>query len=220
MVSMRVAAFYASPRKNGNSTIMLKELLRGTKEEGALVEEFNASELNLNYCRGCLRCNLLGRCTIRNDDWQRISSSILESDRLVFASPVYFHHIAAPLKKLIDRFRSFLHVSVTESGLEHRPWQNWKKEFILLLSLGSSDASDAEPVIELFRFMVKCLGESCRLTVVVAPRLIVPGQIVMEANQLEVLYRKLGLSEHLALIDSEHYRKLLDRCYRIGRTLP
>lgn len=214
---MRIAAFYASPRKNGNSTIMLRELLRGANETGALIEEFDTERLNLNYCRGCLRCNLLGRCAIKNDDWQRISASIQDADKLVFASPVFFHHVAAPLKKLIDRFRSFLYVRVTEHGLEHRPWQTWSKEFILLLSLGSSDTADTQPVVDLFRFMVHCLGGDCKLTVVVAPRLVVPGQIVMDSESLEALYHKLGLPKHLARIDSERNRRLLEQCYRIGR---
>ena len=216
---MRLVAFYASPRKNGNSTIMLQAVLRGAREAGAFIEEFETAKLKLNYCRGCLRCNLIGRCAIRNDDWQHISGSIQEADKLVFASPIYFHHVAAPLKRVIDRFRSFLHVRVTEKRLEHRPWQSWNKEFILLLSLGSSDPADAAPVVDLFRFMGHCLGKNCKLTVVIAPRLIVPGQIVMESSELQVLYHKLGLPEHLAWIDSERNRKLLDQCYKIGQAV-
>jgi len=135
---------------------------------------------------------------------------------LVFASPVYFHHVSAPLKKLLDRFRSFLKVRITETGLDHHPWETWKKEFIVLLSLGSSDTTDAQPIIELFKFMVNVLGSGNRLMVVTAPRLAVPNQIRMDRAALEALYRKMSLPENLAAFDGERNHRILEQCYRLG----
>ncbi|MCX8043134.1 MAG: flavodoxin family protein [Desulfobacterota bacterium] len=213
---MRITAFAASPRSNGNSTLLLREVLRGAQEAGYETETFSAHALRLKACKGCLRCNIIGRCAQRGDEWQHIARSILDADRIVFATPVYFHHVPAALKSIIDRFRSFLQVRVTETGLEHKPWALWQKEFILLLSLGSSSTDDCNPIIDLFSYMVDVLGTGNTLTVVKAPRLVVPGQLRMSAKELAILYRKLGLAEHLAEQDAGRNRELLNRCYQIG----
>ena len=106
---MNVLAFNGSPRRNGNTSLLLAELLRGVRDNGGEAQELVAQDLNLKYCTGCLRCNMLRRCALRGDDWPSLSRQIHQADALVFASPVYFHHLTAPLKKIIDRFLFFFH---------------------------------------------------------------------------------------------------------------
>ena len=173
-------------------------------------------DLKLDYCNGCLRCNLIGRCSISGDDWKVISQEILEADVLVFASPVYFHHLTAPMKTLIDRFRSFVKVQITESGLKHIPWQNWNKEFVLLLSMGSSDDSDAGAIVELFQYMASILGPQNKLSIVAATRLAVIRQIEKTEEELADLYPKLGLSPTLTSVDFIKNKQMLDNCYQLG----
>ena len=119
---MNILSLNGSPRRKGNISLLLEEFIRGARESRAKSEEIVAEEVNLKYCKGCLRCNLLKRCAIKGDNWPVLSSKILNADALIFASPIYFHHITAPLKKILDRFRSFLHVQLTEQGLKHTPW--------------------------------------------------------------------------------------------------
>ncbi|MFQ6091628.1 MAG: flavodoxin family protein [bacterium] len=216
---MRVLAFNGSPRRQGNTSLLLKEMLRGARESGAQVEEILAGEINLKYCRGCLKCNLIKRCRIRSDDWPTLSAKILDADALVFASPIYFHHLTAPLKKILDRFRSFVHVQVTEDGLKHSPWHDWRKDFVLLLSLGSSNRADAQPVIDLFKYMTSILGAENRLRSVIGTRFVVTNQVRMTEQQLRDLYSKLDLPVHLTQRDYQRNRMLLQRCYEIGREL-
>ena len=99
----QVFAFNGSPRKKGNSTIMLQYFLDGVNDASGTSEVVQADEIHLEYCKGCLRCNVLGRCSNENDDWKSMSEEILNSDVIVFASPIYFHHLTASLKKIIDR---------------------------------------------------------------------------------------------------------------------
>jgi hypothetical protein len=73
----------------------------------------------------------------------------------------------------LDRFRPFNHVQITETGLEHTPWQEWKKDFVLLLTMGSPDPSDAKPVIDLFDFVKSILGHGNKLHVITATRVAV-----------------------------------------------
>lgn len=212
----KVLAFNGSPRSLGNTSALLKHFRRGTETNTSLYKEVVMKDLKLDYCNGCLRCNLIGRCSISGDDWKDVSQEILEADVLVFASPVYFHHLTAPLKTLIDRFRSFVKVQITESGLKHIPWQNWNKEFVLLLSMGSSDDSDASAIIELFEYMTSILGSENKLSVVTATRLAVIRQIEKTEEELLTLYPKLGLSPSLASKDFSKNKQILDNCFQLG----
>ena len=216
---MNIIAFNGSPRRRGNTSRLLHELLRGAQDAGARTEEIIAEQLNLKYCKGCLRCNRLQRCSIPDDDWPALSQKISAADVVVFASPVYFHHLTASLKKVLDRFRSFIHVQITETGLKHTPWQQWQKQFVLLLSLGSSVDDDARPIIELFNFLTSVLGPNNRLTTIVGARLAVVNQVLMTRDQLRSLYPKLQLPVALADVDYERNKMLVQRCYHLGREL-
>ena len=216
---MNIIAFNGSPRRRGNTSRLLHELLRGAQDAGARTEEIVAEELNLKYCKGCLRCNRLQRCSIPDDDWPALSQKISAANVVVFASPVYFHHLTASLKKVLDRFRSFIHVQITETGLKHTPWQQWQKQFVLLLSLGSSVDDDARPIIELFNFLTSVLGPDNRLTTIVGARLAVVNQVLMTRDQLRSLYPKLQLPVALADVDYERNKMLVQRCYHLGREL-
>ncbi len=215
----KILAFNGSARKMGNTWFLLQRFLEGAKKSGGVSEEITAHEINLEYCTGCLRCNLLKRCSIRGDDWNMLSEKILDSDVLVFATPIYFHHVSAQLKKIIDRFRSFVHVQITETGLKHTPHKEWNKDFVLLLTLGSSSDADAQPVIELFKYMVEILGHKNNLHVIVATRLGVVKQVIKSREELEELYPKLALPVELAEKDALRNRKILEDSFYLGQSL-
>jgi multimeric flavodoxin WrbA len=215
----KVLALNGSIRKYGNTSILLQHFLDGAKNSTRIVDEIIAHDINLEYCRGCLRCNLLGRCSIRGDDWVEISNKILDANVIVFASPIYFHHITASLKKIIERFRSFVHIQMTETGLIHNPRQEWNKDMVLLLCMGSSDVSDAKPVIELFKFIKSILGPKNRLHIITATRLAVIKQVIKTEAELSELYPKLGLPANLAKEDFNKNQKVLKQCFELGKTL-
>jgi putative NADPH-quinone reductase len=194
----KILAFNSTPRTHGNSTFLLQHFLEGAGHNATRLDEIQTHDLNLRYCQGCLRCNVLKRCATSDDAWPELSVQILKSDILVFATPIYFHHFPASLKKVIDRFRSFVHVQITETGLIHTPWVDWNKDFVLLLSMGSPDKAEAKPVIELFEFMTSILGSKNRLHVITATRLAMAKQVVRTKEELTILYDKLNLPEELA----------------------
>lgn len=216
---MNILAFNGSPRRRGNTSLLLNELFRGARQADHHCEEIIAEEINLKYCKGCLRCNLLKRCSINGDDWGELSRKILAADSIVFASPVYFHHLTSPLKKILDRFRSFINVQLTESGLKHTPYHLWHKQFILLLPQGSSDDRDAQPIIELFTFITSILGKGNKLSWIIGKRLAVAGQVNMSEEKLAGLYQKLGLPASLSKADYKQNQLLLEQCFEQGRKL-
>lgn len=215
----KILAFNSTPRSHGNSTYLLQHFIEGAGYNATRLDEIQTHDLDLRYCQGCLRCNVLKRCATSDDAWPELSEQILQSDILVFATPIYFHHLPASLKKVIDRFRSFVHVQITETGLIHTPWEDWNKDFALLLSMGSPDKAEAKPVIELFEFMTSILGSNNRLHVITATRLAMAKQVIRTKEELTILYNKLNLPEELAKWDSDENSKVLRNCRELGSRL-
>ena len=102
---MKILAIHGSPRREGNSHILVKEAIRAVKEEGHEVNFFRPSEMNFSPCISCGGCNGTGICSV-NDDMKEIYRSIRKSDRFIVASPVYFFNLPAQLKAVIDRCQS------------------------------------------------------------------------------------------------------------------
>jgi multimeric flavodoxin WrbA len=213
---MKITAFDGSPRRNGNSTMLLRAFLESPEENDAEIEIYKTDEINIKPCRGCLMCNTLKRCSIRKDDWTEIYRKILDSDVLVFSSPIYFHHTTASMKRLIDRFRSFIHVQITDDGLRHIPHEEWNKKIYLLTAHGSSSLDDAVPLIDLFKFMTEVMGEENDFHTLNAVRLAVSGQISFNEEKLRTLYKKLNISEDLAAEDAVKNREYLGEARRLG----
>ena len=215
----KILAFNGSPRPRGNTAHLLDAFISGASENGTICELFHPHKLNLKECTGCLRCNVLKRCSLQDDDWAELSTRIVESEVLVFGSPIYFHHVPSSMKKLLDRFRSLVHVRITETGLIHTPYHEWSKDIVLILSLGASQIDDAQPVIDLFNYISSIMGPGNRLHVITGTRLAMVNQVKHNEEELKTLYRKMGLSESLAAGDFQINSKLLAQCHELGKRL-
>lgn len=215
---MNVLAFSSSPRTDANSKSLLQSFESGLQASGGCMETIDAQDCIVEACRGCLRCNLIKRCALKNDEWPELSGKILAADVIVFAGPIYFHHVAAPLKMILDRFRSFMHVRITDQGLVHTPWHEWKKHFVLLLTMGAPTDEDARPVVELFEYITRVLGPENRLSVLSATGLALAGQIRMNAGRLSDAYDKLGLDPHRSDDDFARNQYFLKEAEELGRS--
>jgi len=101
---VKVLALEGSPRRGGNSSLLLKWVLEGVEEGGGEVSLLRVSDLDIAPCTGCDGCIQTGECVIR-DDMDSVMEMVLASQHLVVATPVYFYHVPAQLKALIDRFQ-------------------------------------------------------------------------------------------------------------------
>jgi multimeric flavodoxin WrbA len=104
-MAIKVLGISASPRVSGNSEYLLEQALNGARDAGATVEKVQLYQIDINPCIECDYCHKNGLCKIQ-DDYQPLLEKILESDRLIFASPVFFMTISAGAKILIDRGQS------------------------------------------------------------------------------------------------------------------
>ena len=103
---MEIITFAASPRKGGNTEILLDEVIVGLRQAGAKVKKFRTHELEISPCMGCGKCDTLGRCVIE-DSFQELYDLLIECDGMVFSSPLYFMNVPSSGKALIDRCQAF-----------------------------------------------------------------------------------------------------------------
>jgi multimeric flavodoxin WrbA len=99
---MKVLGILGSPRRDGNTEILLEETLKGAEKEGAEVDRIYLTDVAITPCTECHGCDQTGQCVIL-DDMQKIYPKLLESDIIVLASPIFFYGVTAWAKALIDR---------------------------------------------------------------------------------------------------------------------
>ena len=101
-MSLKALGISASPRANGNSDLLLCRALEAAKSAGARTEYVRLAELDIAPCIECNACYKTGACKVQ-DDYQLISDKMLDADRLIFATPIFFMTVCAQAKMLIDR---------------------------------------------------------------------------------------------------------------------
>ena len=101
-MTLKVLGISASPRDRGNTDLLLREALRGAEAAGAEVEYVALRDLAIGPCTENYSCARTGECGIE-DDYQAVYAKLLATDRLVFATPVFFMGPSAQAKLLIDR---------------------------------------------------------------------------------------------------------------------
>jgi multimeric flavodoxin WrbA len=105
---MKVLGIACSPRKGGNTEILVREALKGAEDAGAEVEFLTTSGRNIKPCDDCKACLKKGECHTK-DDVQEIYEKLLAADGIIFGTPVYFYDVSGQAKVLIDRTRALLH---------------------------------------------------------------------------------------------------------------
>jgi multimeric flavodoxin WrbA len=101
-----VLVLAASPRRGGNSESLLDEFLVGLTKAGGTFEKIVLSDLKIAPCREDHHCLKTGECSI-HDDANDLFRKILEAEKIVLASPVFFYALPAHLKALVDRVELF-----------------------------------------------------------------------------------------------------------------
>lgn len=131
---MNILSVLASPRKQGNTAILLKEYLKGVEDltPSAQIEKIYLQSKNIQYCTGCNTCqkSSQSQCVLK-DDMQDIYKSVEKADVLVFATPVYVFNMSGQLKTFLDRLYA----------VDHNILLN--KKIVLLTTYGDIDEANA-----------------------------------------------------------------------------
>lgn len=95
-----------SPRKGGNTELLLNEALAGAAEAGAETEMIKLRYFRHAGCIGCDGCFKEGKCVVQ-DDMQQIYPKLLAADRIILAAPIFSMGMNAQTKAMVDRTQRF-----------------------------------------------------------------------------------------------------------------
>jgi multimeric flavodoxin WrbA len=102
----KILGVVGSPRKNGNTHILVSKILEGAAEEGVAGDLVLLGGMTIRQCDGCHAC-WQGKPCSKNDDMNDVYPKIAQSDAIIFGTPVYWYGPTALMKGFIDRFVYF-----------------------------------------------------------------------------------------------------------------
>ena len=103
---MKITILMGSPNKNGSTSLLVNEFVRGAKEAGHTCEVIDVCHANIHPCIGCVACGYEGPC-VQKDGVEDIKEKLLSSDMVMFATPLYYYGMTAQLKAVVDRFCAY-----------------------------------------------------------------------------------------------------------------
>jgi multimeric flavodoxin WrbA len=156
----RILGVVGSPRKNGNTHVLVSALLEAACEAGATAETLLLGELTIRECDGCHACWSDKPCT-KDDDMNGVYPTIIDSDVIVFGTPVYWYAPTALMKAFVDRLVYF-------NCPENRP-KILGKSAVIVVPFEEDDPQTASLVVAFFE---RCLDY---LQMDLVGKIIVPG---------------------------------------------
>ena len=133
---VKLCAVFGSPRRKGNTSLLLIKAIEGARDAGAEVNEIVLRDKKLSPCLEIYGCKNSGQCVIK-DDFHEIVDQILESNGIMLASPIFFYSVSAHTKILIDRCQSLW---MKKYYIEKADRKNWiPKRKGLFISLGATN---------------------------------------------------------------------------------
>jgi multimeric flavodoxin WrbA len=102
---MKVVAFNGSPKKEGNTYLLIQKVFEEIQREGIETEQVHVGGKPLRGCIACLRCteNLDKKCALPDDGLNAYIEKMEGAEGIILASPVYFSNVTSEMKALIDR---------------------------------------------------------------------------------------------------------------------
>ncbi len=169
---MLVLGLQGSPRKNGNTAIMLSEFLRKAEELGAETMALFVPDLKITPCKECGTCETKGYCPIE-DKMQDVYPLLWKADLVIMATPIFFYGPTAQLKALIDRSQAlWARKYVFKLDDPGRPWRKG-----VLLAVGATKGKNLfEGTALTAKYFFDALGASYEGGLTYA-RVEAPGQI-------------------------------------------
>jgi arsenate reductase len=100
---MFVLGLMGSPRKQGNTNLLLEAFLEGAQAKGAEILNVDVPSKHITPCQGCRFCEKQGFCRLQDDDMGEMNYLLRRADIVALATPIFFYGPSAQIKALIDR---------------------------------------------------------------------------------------------------------------------
>ena len=101
---MKVVAINGSPRREGNTALLIGEVFKVLNHYGVETELIQLGNKPVHGCTACMKCRDIqdGKCHIKNDHLNLCIQKMVEADGIIIGSPVYFADVTTEIKALID----------------------------------------------------------------------------------------------------------------------
>ncbi len=143
----KILAISSSPRKGGNSDLLIDQFVSGSLEAGHLTEKISLREKNINYCTGCGTCVSKKNGCSQKDDMAELLHKMIDADVIIMATPVYFYTMCGQMKTFIDRTCA-------------RYTEIIDKDFYFLITAADNNKTALSRTIEEFRGFTLCLNDA------------------------------------------------------------
>jgi multimeric flavodoxin WrbA len=143
--SKHVIGISGSPRRGGNTEVLVDEILAGAEEAGSSTSKVILDELDIRPCKGCFACEKTSRC-VQKDDLHDLVEQLKGSDVWVLGTPIYWWGPSAQFKAFIDRW-----VSIGRATFRG-------KRVVLAIPMGGGSESYARHTVGMLRDVLDYLN--------------------------------------------------------------
>jgi multimeric flavodoxin WrbA len=168
---MKILALIGSPRKKGNTDLLVDAALGEAAKRGHTGEKLYLYAYAMRPCVDCRACKQGEKVCVQKDDMPKIYRAIDAADVLILATPIYWYGPTAQMKLLIDRLRPY----VANRRLEG------KKAYLIAPS--EEGPSACGPLADSLKMSYKYLG------------LVYGGEVLVTANEKGEVANKPGEME-------------------------
>jgi len=154
----RVFGLSGSPRKGGNSDVLLTHILKGVKQNEVPVEKVRLFNYQYQPCIGCEKCRKAKVCTGLNDGMHLLYPKLIESQGIVLVCPTHNYNVTAWMKAFIDR----LYCLYIFDNNRPRGWSSrlsgQNRKAVIAAVCEQVDKKDMGFTIEAMRIPIEALG--------------------------------------------------------------
>lgn len=154
----KVVGFSGSPRKNGNSDLLLKQVVAGVRDVSIPAEGWNLTEFQFEGCIGCERCRKTKICTGMKDGMSLLYPELLSSKGLVLVSPTHNYNITAWMKAFIDRLYCFYDFENDHPRSWSSQLSNQNRKAVIIAVCEQASVEDMGFTLEAMRRPLEALG--------------------------------------------------------------
>ena len=174
----KIFGVVGSPRQNGNTHILVSKILEGAKEAGAKTEILLLGDLTVQECDGCHACWEGNQCS-KHDDMNTVYPRIIESDVIIFGTPVYWYGPTALMKGFIDRFVYF---NCPENSVKIKG-----KPVVIAIPFEEECIETAAPLVTFFEKCFQYLQMNL-IGKIIVPGVTRKGEVVGKGGRLKEAY--------------------------------
>lgn len=143
---IRALGLSGSPRRGGNTDLLLDSCLEGVSTQGGEVTKRRLNDMEIRGCQACNDCFSDGNCII-DDDMQEIYTLLEELDILIIASPIFFSGLSSQTKAFVDRCQSLW----ARKHILHDPVGSGRRRLGAFLSVGARNVPKFDHAVSIVK---------------------------------------------------------------------